>query len=63
MVMEPKTHNRITHILRTQNKPHDNFHEHFHEIIQLHFSNHIQIYVNVSKSEHGVGFSVILNVT
>ncbi|KAF0748572.1 Uncharacterized protein FWK35_00021403, partial [Aphis craccivora] len=35
----------------------------FYEIIQFHFPNHTQIYTDASKSEHGVGFSVIHNRT
>jgi len=36
---------------------------HFYEIIQFHFPNHTQIYTDASKSEHGIGFSVIHNHT
>jgi len=36
---------------------------HFQDTIQHKFPNHIQIYTDASKSEHTVGFSIVLNQT
>jgi len=36
---------------------------HFHKIIQFQFSNDTQIHKDASKSEQGVGFSVVHNQT
>ena len=57
---------KLSSELLTFNKQETNYKiimSNFYEIIQNRFPTHIQIYTDASKSEHGVGFSIVHNQT